>query len=54
MATGTGKTLTALYCLIEECKKNKIQKSPKINHESLFIAFAPVSVYLDFKPIKYG
>jgi len=27
MATGTGKTLTALYCLIEECKKNKIQKN---------------------------
>ena len=27
MATGTGKTLTALYCLIEECKKNNIQKN---------------------------
>ncbi len=27
MATGTGKTLTALFCLIEECKKNKIQKN---------------------------
>ena len=27
MATGTGKTLTALYCLIEEYKKNKIQKN---------------------------
>jgi len=27
MATGTGKTLTALYCLINEFKKNKIQKN---------------------------
>jgi superfamily II DNA or RNA helicase len=27
MATGTGKTLTALYCLIEEYKINRIQKN---------------------------
>jgi superfamily II DNA or RNA helicase len=27
MATGTGKTLTALYCLIQEFKKNRVQKN---------------------------
>lgn len=27
MATGTGKTLTSLYCLIEEYKKSKVQKN---------------------------
>jgi superfamily II DNA or RNA helicase len=27
MATGTGKTLTSIYCLIQEFKKNKVQKN---------------------------